>query len=153
MKQVLSSKVFKRALLYISLCFILTFSACGIYEQSYVVREKNYYKEKRNFVTVEAVFKGTEDNSRVNYLIIWTEKGQTTEIFSEWRFKFTEASSLRLKNASFLEEVVPGDTITFIAAPKYFGDGYLVPIVGISANGKTYLDFETGWRDLMEEYD
>ena len=43
-----------------------------------------------------------------------------------------------------------GEQITFITAPKYFGDGYVMPIVAISISGENMLDFEEGYKNLLD---
>lgn len=58
-----------------------------------------------------------------------------------------------LKSNGFFDEINEGDIISFIAAPEIFGDGYDVPIVSIFVGDKVYLDFETGWNNLMKSYD
>ena len=48
------------------------------------------------------------------------------------------------------DKIKIGDRVTFITAPKYFGDGYVMPIVAISANGESLLDFDEGFKNLMD---
>ena len=45
-----------------------------------------------------------------------------------------------------------GDSITVIIAPRYFGDGYLYPIAGLSKDGKQVISFDEGYLNLMEYY-
>ena len=41
------------------------------------------------------------------------------------------------------------DEVVFITAPRHFGDGYVMPIVAISINGESLLDFNDGYANLM----
>ena len=43
-----------------------------------------------------------------------------------------------------------GDTITFVAAPKVFGDGYVIPIVSITIDDQELLGFEEGYQNLLK---
>ena len=47
------------------------------------------------------------------------------------------------------EKLKIGDTITFITAPKYFGDGYQMPIVEIVINDETLLAFDEGFANFQ----
>ena len=51
-----------------------------------------------------------------------------------------------------LDKLETGDEITFVAAPEYFGDGYVVPIVAITVDGEELLSFDEGYENLMETY-
>ena len=59
---------------------------------------------------------------------------------------------LVLKNG-ISEKIKLGDTVEFVTAPRYFGDGYVMPIVAISVEGEQLLDYEedtpilwNGWK-------
>ena len=47
------------------------------------------------------------------------------------------------------EKLKEEDEVVFITAPRYFGDGYVMPIVAISINGESLLDFNDGYANLM----
>ena len=51
-----------------------------------------------------------------------------------------------------LETISIGSQITFTAAPRYFGEGYEVPIVALSCNSKELLPFENGYNNLISEF-
>ena len=40
--------------------------------------------------------------------------------------------------------------VSFMTAPRYFGDGYIMPIVEISVDGEELLSFEEGYENLLE---
>ena len=59
--------------------------------------------------------------------------------------------SLEIVKANKIDDKLKiGKTITIITAPKYFGDGYVMPIVAISINGEDLLDFEEGYNSLLD---
>ena len=49
-----------------------------------------------------------------------------------------------------LQKVQLGTTVSFMTAPHYFGDGYIMPIVEISVDGEELLSFEEGYENLLE---
>lgn len=48
------------------------------------------------------------------------------------------------------EKIEIGDRIEFITAPKYFGDGYVMPIAEITVNGEKLLAFEEGFPNFLD---
>ena len=51
-----------------------------------------------------------------------------------------------------LDKVKVGDKITFTSAPRYFGDGYTVPIVALYIGDEEILNFDVGHKNLMKLY-
>ncbi len=47
------------------------------------------------------------------------------------------------------EKIKLGDEVTFISAPRYFGDGYVMPIVAVSIGGECILEFNEGVVNLL----
>ena len=43
-----------------------------------------------------------------------------------------------------------GKRISFATAPRYFGDGYVMPIVALSIDEEEYLVFEDGFCNFLE---
>ena len=43
-----------------------------------------------------------------------------------------------------------GDKVTFVAAPKVFGDGYVLPIVSMTIDEEELLGFDEGYLNLLE---
>lgn len=42
-----------------------------------------------------------------------------------------------------------GDQIEFVTAPKYFGDGYVMPIVAMKRDSVELLSYDDGVRELI----
>ena len=51
-----------------------------------------------------------------------------------------------------LSKVKIGDTITFTSAPRFFGDGYFMPIVELYIGDEAILEFEIGYQNLLDSY-
>ncbi len=48
------------------------------------------------------------------------------------------------------EKLKIGNSIEFVTAPKYFGDGYVMPIVAISVDGEALLSFDEGFENFQD---
>ena len=123
-------------------------SGCAFIEWTWEIREYRYYSDKENFITRE----GKIDHIAVgdDYIVIGFET--LPEPYSCEGFAIKGENCDVIKQNGFLAQVSIGDTVTFISAPRYFGDGYNRPIVAISTSSRTYLEFDVGWNNLMKEY-
>ena len=59
--------------------------------------------------------------------------------------------SIALENG-ILDKVKIGDTITVTSAPRFFYNGYAMPIIGLSIGDIEILNIETGHQNLMDMY-
>lgn len=69
-------------------------------------------------------------------------------VFPDSAFKITKTNYDVVLRMGLLRDLKIGDVITFVSAPGYFGDGYVMHMVAISRNGKTYLTFEAGFKQF-----
>jgi len=127
----------------------LCMTSCAIFEASWDTKAEKYYSDQANFVERCAVVTHIQqsDDGKI-YMEVEQPDG-----FSDVCFKLDGASSKIAKDNGFITEVQVGDEITFISAPRYFGDGYVYPIVSLSKEGKVYLSFDVGYENLMNEYE
>jgi len=128
---------------------VLCMTSCAIFEASWDAKAEKYYSDQANFVERCAVVTHIQqsDDGKI-YMEVEQPDG-----FSDVCFKLDGASSKIAKDNGFITEVQVGDEITFISAPRYFGDGYVYPIVSLSKEGKVYLSFDVGYENLMNEYE
>ena len=117
---------------------------------NYRQREKAYYASLENYITVTAAVTD----------IVYSDDGQICLYVSDKSVDFTDTGfTLKGKNAEaamengIAEKLYAGSTIEFICAPRYFGDGYKIPIVALCVDGCTILDFQTGFENLNGEYE
>ena len=138
--------------LAVPLLIVGLFALFMLVECSWVAREKSYYTEKDNFVAATATITSIREYEDGT---LYLELGQieSNTVFSDIAFKLLPKSASKVRYEGFFAEVKTGDRITFVAAPRLFGDGYAVPIVCISAEGKEYLPFDIGHSHLMEYYE
>ena len=144
-----------KAILLISLVFAVSISsiscvALSAVDSIYTAQEKEFYSNKDNFENVNGVFDRLE-KYKGNYYI-YLKNIDSDRYFRELRFRVSNTNFAYLDDSGFFDEVHNGDSVTICLAYDYFGDGYVIPVVAVSANGKDYLDFENGWQALMSEY-
>lgn len=139
-------KSIRAGILIISLfvCIVCFLSACSS-------QQERYYSIKDNYVTVVGTLKfiNYSDTNDVLYLAF----SNISSPFSDDCFKIVGDNLIIVQNNGFDEKIEIGDTIEFVSAPKYFGDGYVMPIVALSANGEDFLIFDEGYCNLMEWLD
>ena len=122
----------------------------NILELSWKIREYHYYSDESNFVEVTAkiTFLSWDNYNQVlaiNFADL-PEGFSTNDLYIE----DNNYEILLENNATEYLEV--GDYVTFITAPRYFGDGYMVPIVELRYDAQIYLAYEEGYENLLESY-
>ena len=136
----------KQAGLVMLLAFIMVFGLTGCYER----RERAYYSDVNNFITEEAVVDNIIYNEKDGYLVFWLS--EIDEAYSAGDFILREENARLLVERGVLDKVAQGDVIVFTSAPRFFGDGYFMPIVSLSVAGEELLRFDEGYENLMQEY-
>ena len=124
--------------------FMISMTGC------YQIREKNYYSDKNNYITEEALIDNIIFDEANNSIYFWLS--QIDESYQDNTFKIEgESVNILLENAIF-QKIEVGSELTYTSAPHYFGDGYCMPIVALSYNGEELLSFEEGYENLMNLY-
>lgn len=124
-------------LVILSMLVVVFIGGC---DSLYKPRMLKYYSDDSNYEEVEAVVKEIMETSSIKL-------DRDTEKYSKSyqdTYQFLIFDNDELEKSGFLDEAREGDTITIITASGIFYDGYYLPIVGISSNGKTYSNFESG---------
>ena len=138
----------------------LSLLSCTFLGLSYEAREREYYLDKSNFVTVTAVctYSGyySRPSEKYCYAIDFkdAEYDRTDDcVFQNVTFRVDKYSTEILKELDIENKLTPGTTFTCISAPIYLSNSYDCPIVALEINGEVLLDFETGYKNLMATYD
>lgn len=120
----------------------------GLLTSCLSIRYRIYYPVKDNYIEVSGV---------VIYMKYNKDHTELHIAFSDMDRKLDDRSfeivgeNLRIVEKNGIDDKIKiGDRVTFITAPKYFGDGYVMPIVAISANGESLLDFDEGFKNFMD---
>ena len=110
---------------------------------------QEYYEDKANYVTAtgRVTHLASSDDGKTFYLGFSEE---LTPEFDDTTFKIVGKNVDIAKKNKIWKYVKEGETVEFVTAPKYWGDGYCMPIVALSVNGEEILGFEDGYDNLQE---
>jgi len=128
------------------LCMTLFVSVSGCYAS----REKAYYSNRDNFITEEAIVENIIYIQESNKIVLWLADIDPSYQAKEFMISGNNASEA-IEN-EIMSKVNIGDTIIFTSAPHYFGNGYFMPIIGITIENTEILNMETGYQNLMNSY-
>ncbi len=135
-------KIYIRTFVVIMLINLLVLCSC------YYAEEKAYYSDKENFITATGTVVHIKYNENKTELHLGFS--DMSQKFSDNAFMIIGDNLTIVQEKGIDEKLEMGDQIEFITAPGYFGDGYIMPIVGITIDGETLLEFDEGYENLME---
>lgn len=141
----MGQKIYRKAFIAELLLFLFTLSAC------YSVQKKEYYSQTNNYINATGTIihiAYSEDKDT-----LYLEFSDLTPSFDDTGFKIVGENLVIAQSNGIDEKLEIGDEIEFVTAPKYFGDGYVMPIVEISVAGEKLLEFEEGYSNLLKWLD
>lgn len=133
-----------RKLIVIIAACILLVSLCSCSS----AKQSKYYSQRENYISVT----GTVSHIKYNEdrTALYVAFSEMSPVLDDKNFKIV-GENLKIAKANKIDDKLKvGEEITFITAPRYFGDGYVMPIVAISINGEVLLDFEVGYENLLD---
>lgn len=131
----------------------LILSACTFFEASWEAREKEYYAETGNYIVLTATVTAKPTYfDKEDYYLLNVEFDDKEVVQYESRVEIHKSNGDILEKNGYFEEISEGDKIQITLAPEIFGDGYIIPAVGIKTQEKVYLAFEKGMANLMATY-
>ena len=107
-----------------------------------------YYADENNYITAVGTvchIQYTDDGEEL-YLGI---SGLGSE-FADVNFRIIGASLTAAQGRGIDGKLQIGDEVTFISAPSYFGDGYVVPIAALTVHGETLVEFDEGFESIRQ---
>lgn len=107
-----------------------------------------YYSQKDNYIVAEGTvlfIAYNDDSTALSYTL-----DNITPSFDDRCFRIVGDNLVIAKENGIDEWIKVGDTIKFVSAPKYFGDGYIFPIVSLSKDDQVFLEFEEGFTNLIK---
>ena len=126
-----------------TVCIALIFlCSCNSFEKI------KYYSQKENYISVTGKVSNIKYNEDTTALYI--EFSELSPVLDDTCFKIVGENLETVKANKIDDKLKTGERITFITAPKYFGDGYVMPIVAISISGENLLVFEEGYKNLLD---
>ncbi len=115
------------------------------------MQERKYYEEKSNYIEAKGTvtYISYDEENKALYI----DFSVTEPVFDDTCFKIVGDSYDIVKKNGIKNVLKIGSDVTFITAPKYFGDGYVMPIVSISVGEDTFLTFDKGFPNLINWLD
>ena len=135
----------KKLIIVFAIWCVLCLTSC------YHQREKAYYSQKDNFISVTAEI--TNINVSAENGMWYLGFKDLPDVFSDNCFKIIKENCNIIVDNGGNDALKQGDNITFVTAPRYFGDGYVMPIVAVYKNGEALLEFDEGYENFMKKYE
>lgn len=120
----------------------------GLLTSCISIRYRIYYPVKDNYIEVSGVVIYMEYSD--DHTVLYIAFSDMDRKLDDRSFKIVGENLLIVEKNGIDDKIKIGDRVTFVTAPKYFGDGYVMPIVAISANGESLLDFDEGFKNFMD---
>ncbi len=132
-----------KILLFLIICLlVLATTSCANTNTEKI----KYYSNEQNYIEITGTIDHVvfDDEQKVLYLGFSSLSQKTDDDC----FKVVgDAYSIVMANKEYIQI---GVTATFVTAPKYYGDGYVMPIVSLSVDGRNILAYEDGFSSLLE---
>ncbi len=136
----------KKAVLVLYLLCLLVFSTSCAAEKM-----KDYYSRKSNYVNATGVVTHISYNEDGSALYLGFS--DLNPQFDDNSFKIVGDNLSIVQQNGIDGKLEIGDQVDFITAARYFGDGYVMPIVELTINGEELLSFEEGVSNLLKWLD
>ena len=140
MKRTLYQKI---VMLITAACIMLIF-LCSCSSATKIM----YYSQKENYVSVTGTVSTIKFNE--SYTALYVTLSELSTRLDDTCFKIVGKNLEIVQTNRIEDKLTIGEQITFITAPKYFGDGYVMPIVAISIKGEELLEFDEGYENLLD---
>lgn len=134
----------KIALLILLSCLLLSTSCTAN-------KMQDYYSQETNYISATGIVTHISYNEEKTALYFGFS--DLSPQFDDNSFKIVGDNLPIVQEKGIDKKIKIGDEVSFITAPRYFGDGYVIPIVEISVNEEKLLDFEEGFANLLKWLD
>lgn len=141
-REMMMKKKIKGTVIVIALLHLLILCACDS------EKKEQYYSEKNNYVNATGIVTHIKYNESEDMLYLGFSDLKPT--FDDDTFKIV-GDNLSIVQANGIDEKIAiGTEMEFVTAPKYYGDGYVMPIVAITVDGEQLLEFEEGYVNFLK---
>lgn len=109
---------------------------------------ETYYEQRENYISVSGTVSHISFDEESCALYI--EFSDLVPSLDDTRFKVVGEHVGLLREKAGDPAIKIGDRAEFVTAPKYFGDGYVMPIVALTVEGSVLLEFEEGLDNFLD---
>ena len=106
---------------------------------------KGYYLQKDHYIEATGTIIHIKYNENQDELYLGFSDLEPT--FDDVDFKIVGDNLSVVQQNGIDEKIELGTSVEFITAPRYFGDGYVMPIVGLTVDGEELLSFDEGYEN------
>jgi hypothetical protein len=132
----------KLIMIITAVCIILVFPcSCNSSEKI------KYYSQKENYISVAGTVSSIKYNE--DSTALYVDFSELSPMLDDTCFKIVGENLEIVQGNNIDDKLKTDEQITFITAPKYFGDGYVMPMVAISIGEENLLEFEDGYENLL----
>ena len=117
---------------------------CSCYSSEMI----QYYAQKENYICVTGTISSMKYNE--DFTALYIGFSETSPVLDDTSFKIVGENLAIVRANQIDDKLRVGDQITFITAPKYYGDGYVMPIVAVLVKGEDLLKFEEGHQNFLD---
>lgn len=133
------------AIVIFLLCLLVFSTSCTAQKM------KDYYSQKSNYINATGIVTHISYNEDRSALYLGFS--ELNPQFDDNSFKIVGDNLPIVQQNGIDQKIKIGDQVDFVTATRYFGDGYVMPIVEISVNGEKLLNFEDGFANLLKWLD
>lgn len=142
----------KRIIALKRIVFVILISYLIIFSTSCAGKEmKEYYSQKSNYISAEGIV--THISYNEDKTALYLGFSDLNPQFDDNSFKIVGDNVPIVQQNGIDDKIKKGYKVNFITAKRYFGDGYVMPIVEISINDEELLSFEEGFFNLLKWLD
>ena len=136
----------KSHFLIIPLVFCLLLPGC------FALTMHPYYRDESNYAEFTGTISFISYDETTDTLYLSFEN--ITPKTADNSFKIVSSNLAIQKDSPYYDKIAVGTPVSFCTAPKYYGDGYIMPLVGLSIDGETLLEKSKGianWNDWLDK--
>lgn len=124
-------------------CLMLVAASCSKNDKI------DYYSNKSNYTTETATVSGIEYDEEQEILYITISINDIPSSYSAPTFCIVGENYNTVINNGIKQVLKEDIVITYKSAPKYYGNGYWMPIIEISIEDNCYLEYDDGYTNLL----
>lgn len=108
----------------------------------------DYYKTEDAFISSQGVVTYINHDEQEGQ--IYLSLSGIAPCFDDNCFKIVGLNYKIVMENGLLDQLRIGDTVEFVGSPRVFGDGYVLPLIAISAHDTHFLIQEQGYPNFMD---
>lgn len=107
-----------------------------------------YYSQTGNYISITGTVSSVKYSK--DYKVLYIDLSESSPVLDDTCFKIVGENLTIVQTNGIDDKLKLGEQVTITTAPKYFGDGYVMPIVAISIGGEKLLDFNEGYNNFLD---